>query len=230
MQPYSAIIFDFNGVLLWDTALQVAAWQATAQGLRGQALSDEEFAIHVHGRSGAHTLAYLLGQPVQGNRLNELIQAKESHYRTLCLANPAIFVLSPGAEALLDFLATQHIPMTIATASERTNLDFFITHLNLAKWFDLDRIVYDDGFLPGKPAPDMYQRAAAKLGIAPCGCIVVEDAISGLQAAHAAGIGHIVALGPLATHARLVTCEGVSAVIENLAQIPHGWLQGAPIR
>jgi len=224
---YKGIIFDFNGVLLWDAPLHVQAWQATALRLRGSPLNDDEFSIHVHGRTNSYILGYLSGRSLRETELLELIQVKESMYRDLCLKNPEMFVLSPGAEALLDFVSSKDIPRTIATASEKTNLDFFIQHLGLDKWFDLQRIVYDDGALPGKPAPDMYANAAGNIGLAPHECVVVEDAISGFQSAHAANIGHIVGLGPIETHNRLLACQGVSTVIESFEHFPHELLVNA---
>ncbi len=218
---YKGIIFDFNGVLLWDAPLHVQAWQATALRLRGSPISGDEFSIHVHGRTNSHILSYLSSRTLQRQELLELIQVKESMYRGLCLKNPEMFVLSPGAEALLDFVSSKDIPRTIATASEKTNLDFFIRHLGLDKWFDLQRIVYDDGTLPGKPAPDMYAKAATNISLSPHDCIVVEDAISGFQSAHAANIGHIVGLGPIETHNKLLACPGVSTVIESFEQFPR---------
>jgi beta-phosphoglucomutase len=216
-----AVIFDFNGVLLWDAPLHVEAWQAAALKLRGSELSEEEFLIHVHGRPNSHILSHLLGRSVQGQELLDLIQFKESMYRRLCLESPKSFVLSPGAEDLLGFFVQRKTPITIATASEITNLNFFVTHLGLDEWFDINLIVYDDGILPGKPAPDMYALAAQKLGQAPENCIVIEDAISGFKSAHAAGIGHIIGLGPQSEHPRLKACREVSTVIESLEQFPR---------
>ena len=138
-----------------------------------------------------------------------------------------MFVLSPGAEAFLDFISAADIPRTIATSSEKTNLDFFVHHLGLARWFDILQIVYDDGFLAGKPAPDVYAKAARNIHVPPHECIVVEDAISGFKSAHAAGIGYIVGLGPFATHEKLLACESVSTAIESFEQFPREMLQNA---
>ena len=223
---FKGIIFDFNGVLLLDAPLHVEAWQRSALELRGSPLSDEEFAQHVHGRTNSHILGYLTGRELFGTELHELTQIKESLYRSLCLAQPATFVLSPGTEKLLDYLVARDIPRTIATASEKTNLDFFIEHLKLERWFDISKIVYDDGTFPGKPAPDMYARAAINLGLPAPDCIVVEDAISGFKSAHAAGIGHIIALGLQPSHARLRACEGVGRVIESFEELPRDELFG----
>ena len=86
---------------------------------------------------------------------------------------------------------------------ERTDIkeklweDFYIEHFKLANWFDTDKIVYSDGKIKGKPAPDIYQIAAEKLGLAPLDCVVVEDAVSGIEAAKAASIGKIVAIASM---------------------------------
>lgn len=217
---FQGMIFDFNGVLWWDSHLQAKAWQHCARSLRGREFSDEELAIHMHGRTNQYVFSYLIGRVVQGEELIRLTQQKESSYRQLCLAQGEQFALSPGAGDLLNFLVRFQIPRTIATASERTNLDFFVAQLGLTQWFDVSQIVYDDGILPSKPAPDIYLRAAKNLRLEPLNCIVVEDAYSGIQAAHAAGIGFIIAIGPKQTHEHLCRIKEVDEVIENLSQIP----------
>jgi len=218
---YQGIIFDFNGVLLWDALLHELSWRAMALKSRGFEMTEQEFALHMHGRPNRYVHEYLAGRSIEGQELQDLIQIKESLYRDLCLENPQTFALSPGAEDLLDALANDDVPRTIATSSERTNLEFFREHLNLDRWFDFTQIVYDDGRRPGKPAPDMYLTAARNIGVTPRHCVVVEDAISGIQSAHAAGIGCIIGLGPAASRARLLAEEGVATVIESLADFPR---------
>lgn len=217
---FSAVIFDFNGVLLWDSPFHEEAWQTTALTLRRLRLSEQEIAEHVHGRPIAYTLGYLTGRSVVGQELADLTELKESLYRRLCLEHPERFVLSPGAIPLLEALEARHVAHTIATSSEITNLRFFVDRLALANWFAPRLIVYDDGSMPGKPAPDIYLKAAQRLGTPPAQCIVVEDSLSGIEAARAAGIGHIIAIGPRERHAGLRECAGVAEVIESLAEFP----------
>jgi len=95
-----------------------------------------------------------------------------------------------------------------------------VAHLHLDRWFDVGLIVYDDGSRPGKPAPDIYLQAARNLGLAPAQCVVVEDSRSGIEAAHAAGIGYIVAVRPIDEYDELARQAGVAHVIENLGQLP----------
>ena len=92
---------------------------------------------------------------------------------------------------LVKFLKENNIPRTIATMSDKTNVDFYFETFNLAKWFEYDKVVYADGIIPSKPAPDIYEIAAKNLNLAPQECIVVEDAISGINSARDAKIGKI---------------------------------------
>jgi beta-phosphoglucomutase len=141
-----------------------------------------------------------------------------------------VVALSPGAEELLDVLAKRKIPRTIATSSEITNVNFFIQHLRLDRWFDVDKIVYDNGVRPGKPAPDIYVEAARQIGVEPHWCLVVEDAISGLASAQAAGIGYLVALGAPATHPTLLQIPGISLAIKSLRDFPRDLLGLKPAK
>lgn len=218
------VIFDFNGVLLWDSELQEQAWAQFALTLRPEPFGHEEMRVHMHGRPNRAVLEYLAGQPLTPEQVAALTAAKEAHYRELCLAQGDAFALSPGARELLDWLVERGVPRAIATSSERTNVAFFTRHLGLETWFAPEQIVYDDGQLPGKPAPDIYLRAAARLGLPPAAYIVVEDAPSGIAAAQAAGIGHIVALGPPGHQGRLRELPGVAQVIISLADFPRALL------
>ncbi len=219
---WQGIIFDLNGVLWWDGALQVEAWALCSAHLRGWPLSPGEMAVHVHGRNNRHTLEYLLSRPLANGELERLSEEKEAVYRRLCLAEGAGFCLSPGAALLLNSLAARQVPRAIATASGPSNVSFFTKHLGLDRWFEPGAIVYDDGTLRGKPAPDVYLRAAEFLGLPPPRCVVVEDSLSGLEAARAAGIGLVIALGPRREHAALSALPAVSLVVESLADVPAG--------
>ena len=214
---YHGIIFDFNGVLLWDTHLHEQAWIEFSQGLRGDPFTSEELHTHGHGKTNKVILEYLMGRAISPEELRALSLQKESIYQNLCLEDPNTFQLSPGAIELLDFLVKNEIPHTIATASDTNNLDFFIQHLRLETWFDLSKIVHDDGTYSGKR--EMYLKAAENLQLQPQQCIVIEDSKSGILAANLANIGKIVGLGPIHTHQQLHGIEGVSEAIASLAQI-----------
>ena len=217
---FSGLIFDFNGVLLWDDDLQRKSWRQFGTRFRDEPLSDYEIDHHVHGRNNQYTLEYLLGYTINQNEAAVLTEEKEIVYRQMCIDLGDEFKLSPGAIDLLSNLKEHRIRYTIATASKKSNVDFFVEHLQLDIWFDTQKIVYDNGKMPGKPAPDFYLQAAHNLELFPSKCVVIEDSYSGIQAAQNAKIGYIIALGTKKTHQILGEISGVQGVIENLGQVP----------
>ena len=216
---YLGIIFDFNGVLWWDSHLQEQSWREFARQQFGASLTDEYMAVEVHGRNNQHTLEFLAGGPLDPQQVAQLSNRKEMLYRELCLAEGDGFRLSPGAVDLLDALKAAEIPRTIATASGIDNLMFFIAHLQLERWFDPTVIVYDDGSRPGKPAPDIYLQAAHRIGLKPGDCVVVEDSMAGIQAARTAGTGYIIALVHESRNLSTKIRYGADQRIQNLSQI-----------
>ena len=78
----------------------------------------------------------------------------------------------------------------------KSSLNFFRDLFNLDKWFGGGRIIYDDGTVKGKPHPDLYLKAGAKLGVDMKDLIIVEDACAGVQAARASGAGLVVGICP----------------------------------
>lgn len=216
---YKGIIFDFNGVLLWDTHFHEKAWEEMAKMVRGPSLSSEEIHIHVHGRTNKTILEHLLSRSITNKELSDLSAQKESSYQSMCLQNSTEFKLSPGAIELLEFVMKNNVPYTIATASDGNNLDFFFKHLGLEKWFNRANIVYDDGSFVGKR--EMYVKAAKNLSLLPEECIVIEDAQAGIIAAQQAKIGKIVALGPKEKHNLFLQIEGISEIITSLLHFPR---------
>lgn len=73
--------------------------------------------------------------------------------------------------------------MAIATASGKSNVDFFIDTLNLLDYFNEEHIVYNDGSIRGKPHPDIFDKAISKLGVDRSESVIFEDSFSGIQAA-----------------------------------------------
>lgn len=172
------IIFDFNGTLLFDSQLHYDAWKLFSKKLRGYEFSDKEMRENMFGRTNADIIEYALGyKPSEEESIN-LAFEKEEMYRQMCLKNRKEFVLAPYAEDFLDYLKERNIPRTIATMSEWDNVAFYIKEFKLEKWFDLDKIVYSDGKIAGKPAPDIYLIAAKKIGLPPEDCVVIEDSLA----------------------------------------------------
>lgn len=186
-----AVLFDFNGTMFFDEKFQEVSWRRFLQEKTGREISDQEFQEYVHGRNADVTLPYFLKRSFSREEIEVLEEKKEVIYRQLCLESPA-FKLAEGLIDFLDELAARKIPMTIATASGLNNVKFFFKYLNLNKWFDLDKVVYNDGTVPGKPEPDLYLKAARRLGVDIKDCVVFEDSSSGIEAAKRAHAKQIV--------------------------------------
>ncbi len=213
------IIFDFNGTLFWDSQMHLDAWREYSAKLRGIAFTDDEMLKYMFGRTNEDIIKYALGKKPDAKLVKELAEEKEAHYRNMCLQNPKDFKLAPNAEKFLDYLHNNKIPMTIATMSEWCNVEFYIKEFKLSRWFDIDKIVYSNGKIPGKPAPDIYKIAAKNIGLAPSECIVIEDALSGIEAARRANIGKIIAIASREPKEFYENIPGVSQIITDFDQL-----------
>lgn len=187
-----AVLFDFNGVLLQDRIWHEKAWDELSFHLRNKYLSKEEFDKYIHGRIPQDTLNFLLGHTASPEEQKEHLDRKENLYKKIALDDKENFVLTEGAIAFFERLQGKDILKTIATSSPLILLDFYFENLNLSKWFDRNLVVYNDGTLPGKPAPDVYLKAADNLKVEIAECMVIEDANSGLVAARSAKAGKVI--------------------------------------
>ncbi len=224
------IIFDFNGTLFWDSQLHLDAWREFSAKLRGKPFSDEEMLKYMFGRTNEDIIAYAIGKKPDKELVEKLAEEKEAYYRNMCLKKPEEFKLAPHAEDFLNYLKENNIPMTIATMSEWCNVQFYIKEFKLARWFDLDKIVYSNGKIPGKPAPDIYEIAAKNLDLAPQDCIVIEDALSGIEAARLANIGKIIAIASREPKEFYKNVPGVSQIITDFNQIDRNIFNMATLK
>lgn len=213
------IIFDFNGTLFFDSHMHYEAWRQYSKKLRGYEFSDDEMREKMFGRTNADIIEYAIGKEPTPDLVKRLAKEKESMYREMCLKDRKNMVLAPGAENFLNFLKENNIPRTIATMSEWDNVEFYIKEFNLARWFDIDKIVYSNGKIPGKPAPDIYEIAAKNLNLTPKDCVVVEDAISGINSAHNAGIGMIIAIASIEKDSLYESIPYVNKIIHSFNDI-----------
>ena len=206
------IIFDFNGTLYWDSQLHYDAWREYSKILRGVEFTNEEMRDKMFGHTNEDIIEYAIGEKPSKEMVEKYGKEKEALYRKRCLIDRDNFKLAPGAIEFLDYLKENNIPRTIATMSEWDNVEFYIKEFQLEKWFDIDKIVYSDGNIPGKPAPDIFKIAANKINLAPKDCVVIEDAIAGIKSAQGAGIGKIIAIAslePIEFYKKIKNIDGI---------------------
>ena len=192
MKKFRGIIFDFNGTVILDDEKHYAGWQRYTAEL-GLSISEDDYYEHMHGSTNAAIYEYLYKKPVPEREMDTFGQPKERYYRDMFEKDPPAF--AKGVEEFIAFLKKHDIPHAIATSSEISNVTFYRKIYDLDRWFG-GPVIYDDGTVKGKPAPDLYLKAGRALSIPMNQLVTVEDSCSGAQACRASGSGMVVGVCP----------------------------------
>lgn len=213
MNTIKGVIFDFNGTLFWDTPKHELAWFEMATRLRGAPLSSTDMKEHIHGQINTAIISYFLDKPCSAAEAKPYSLEKEAIYRDLCAQDPNFLQLAPGAIALFEWLKSHHIPQSIATASIKENVDFFIKTFHLDTWFPKTHITYDDGI--NKDKTEMFLKAAKAMDIPISSCLVIEDSVSGITFAKKVNAGMIIAIATKEQASFYENLPGVHHVIHD---------------
>jgi beta-phosphoglucomutase len=189
MRKFRAVVFDFNGTVVWDTPLHNLAWDNFFKKHKIQ-LNDSEKHTHLHGKTNRKILEFVFQRPIDDNELQILAEQKESIYRKLCVEHG--LKLADGVVELLNYCVGKSIPIAIATSSGKENVDFFFEYFSLEKWFKMKNIIFSDGVTKSKPDPEIFLKAFSILKTEARDTLVFEDSISGIKAAENAKSGKII--------------------------------------
>ncbi|MBQ7889766.1 MAG: HAD family phosphatase [Erysipelotrichaceae bacterium] len=211
-----AVIFDFNGTLFFDNDKHVKAWGKISQLIRGHGISEEELHAHFNGVPNAKIIQYMLNQEGTEEQVEKYSCLKEEIYRILCKEDEPTFHLVKGAEEYFNHLKEQGIPFTIASASIKENIDFFVESFQLDRWIDPDSIVYDDGTYANKIA--MFKDAAKRLNAEVKDCLIIEDSISGIKNGYHAGCRNIIVVDSANKKEEYELLPGVTQVINDFTE------------
>ncbi|MFD7033286.1 HAD family hydrolase [Streptomyces sp. NPDC059917] len=94
----------------------------------------------------------------------------------------------PGAVEVLEELTARGIPYCLASSGSHERIRVGHRTTGLDEWFEEEWIFSSEDVGKGKPAPDLFLHAAARMGVEPGRCVVVEDSPLGVRAARAAGM------------------------------------------
>jgi mannitol-1-/sugar-/sorbitol-6-phosphatase len=174
------LLFDSDGVLVDSDASVRTAWTRWADqyGLGAGRVNDA-----VHGRRSADTVAALLPAEQVRDALADIDRYE--------VEDAARVTALPGAADLLASLPGGSWAVVTSAVTALATARLAAAGLPLP-----EVLVTADAVERGKPEPEGYLTAAARLGIAPADCVVFEDAPSGIQAARAAAVGTVVGVGP----------------------------------
>lgn len=217
MEKYKAVIFDFNGTLFFDNDKHIKAWSEISKLLRGHDISEEELHTHINGVPNNQVVSYMLDGKASEEDMCKYSDLKEEYYRKFCKEDKENFHLVKGTTAFFDKLKEKGIPFTIASASIKTNIDFFVESFHLDQWIKPAHIIYDDGTYENKIL--MFQHAAEVLHTDIKDALIIEDSVSGIKNAYAAGCSKIVVVDSANKEKEYKKLNGVVDVIKDLTNL-----------
>ncbi len=234
---YDGLIFDLDGVVTRTAKLHAAAWkemfdlylQKTAAGGAFEPFSiEDDYRMYVDGKPrymgvksflDARGIDIPYGTPDDspgteticglGNRKDQLFLSK--------MKSQGVEVYESSVELIRNL---HYRGYRIAVASSSKNCTEVLHAAGIAGLFDaqVDGIDIESLDLKGKPDPDMFVEAARRLGVEPGRCVVLEDAISGVEAARAGRFGLVIGVNRQDQEAALREA-GVDVVVEDLVEI-----------
>lgn len=191
MNPIRGLLFDFNGTLFYDSEMHFRAFYDCFDYYGIPPIPVSEIPARMFGRSNEQIFRENFKADATEEEILGFEHRKEALYQENCLKNPSMMHLVAGADELFRDLKKRKIPYCMATGSPLVNVSFYLQYL-VGDYFSIDNVIYTDGSFRGKPHPDIYLRAAERLGLDPSECAVFEDGTNGIQAANAAGIGRVI--------------------------------------
>lgn len=184
IMKYKAIIFDLDGVLVHTDRYHYMAWKQLADRL--QIPFNEKTNHLLRGVSRMESLEIVLrgtARVFSGQEKLRFAEEKNRSYQNY-LQQLTPDEVDPSVRAVLESLRQAGLRLAIGSSSKNTPL--ILEKTDLRKYFDA--VSDGNNITRSKPDPEVFLKAAQMLGIPPKDCLVVEDAVSGVEAAAAAGM------------------------------------------
>jgi HAD superfamily hydrolase (TIGR01509 family) len=175
-----AVLWDLDGVLVDTGEFHYQSWVRVLADY-GVPFSRESFR-QTFGMNNAGILGILLGDRLTPELLAEISERKEGAFRQAVQGQvkPLLGVLT-----WLERLNADGFRQGIASSAPAANIDVLVDELGIRPYFG---VIVSGADLPAKPEPALFLKVASMLGAVPERCIVVEDAVAGVEAAKRAGM------------------------------------------
>ena len=207
------VIWDVDGTLV-DTAEQhFRAWCRLAAEI-DKPFGRADFAA-TFGLRNAEIIPRLFFPDADEALCADLGERKENYYR-VSVEQDGVALL-PGAADLLKAFARAGWPQAVGSSAPPGNLELLLRVTKTRRYFSA--VVSGDDVSRGKPDPEVFLTAAAKLGAPAESCVVFEDAVAGVEAAKAGGM-KCVAVTFVGHHPEeKLRAAGADLIVESLEQV-----------
>jgi beta-phosphoglucomutase len=207
-----AVIWDVDGTLVDTAEAHFQAWVELARHL-SRTFTRADFAS-TFGRRNPEIIHQVFGTQYSDAEVAELGDRKEELYKAAARKGVALL---PGVRALLEALQAARFKQAIGSSAPRGNVDLILELTQTQHYFDA--IVSMEDTERGKPDPQVFQVAAARLSVTTARCVVMEDAVAGVQAAKA-GRMRCIAVSFVGHHSdEALRKAGADLVVKNLEAV-----------
>jgi HAD superfamily hydrolase (TIGR01509 family) len=185
MPQMNAVLWDLDGTLVNSEEYHWQSWRDVLAP-EGLSISYEQF-LGSFGMKNDPIMRMWLGEGYTPERSARIADAKEADYRRLAQLHGLTPL--PGAREWVARLKAAGWRQAIATSAPRANAEVMLAALDMTSLFDA--VVVAEDVSHGKPDPEVFLTAAARVGVPPSRAIVVEDAAAGIEGARRAGMRSI---------------------------------------
>jgi alpha,alpha-trehalose phosphorylase len=218
--PYEAVLFDLDGVLTSTAALHAACWKRTFEEVLGEPFDVErDYLAHVDGKpreDGVRDFLRSRGIEPSPETVRDIGDRKQALVES-ALADGGVEPY-PGSVRWVEYLRRAGVRTAVVSSS--ANCRAVLEAAGIADLFELtvDGTDVERLGLRGKPAPDGFLEAAARLRVAPRRAVVVEDALAGVAAGRAGEFGIVIGVARGVEPAELRSA-GADLVVEDLEEL-----------
>lgn len=170
------VIFDMDGVICNTNPFHSQAFKVFFER-RNMFPTQEEFGLHMYGKSNSYIFSHFFGRPVSGEELLSFEEEKEGLFREIY--GPQVLEIADFLPFLME-LKDNNIATGVATSAPRANMDMILSALEITD--DFDSKLGSEDVTIHKPDPQVYQLSLKNIELDPTECVIFEDSYSGITA------------------------------------------------
>lgn len=212
MEKKRGAIWDVDGTLVDTAELHFQAWQRFAAE-EGRSFTREEFTWSF-GRRNPEIFEKMFGEAGLGEAGRRMADRKEEYYREAARGGVELL---PGARRLIDAFRERGWAQAIGSSAPPKNLELILELTGIGP--AMGAVISGDDTVKGKPEPEVFLTAAARIGVAPADCVVFEDAVAGVQAARAAGMVCVAVTFCASSAPAALEAAGARCVVRSLEEL-----------